>query len=101
MGQLFPYQFAPLKPKGFVSTSITTGAVIELTPPPAVKGALVQAIGGNINWTDDGTDPTNAVGGGMSLTAGAEPSWYGSADLAALKFIAVGATTHLLVSYYG
>ncbi len=101
MGQIFPYQFAPLRPLGFVSVAITSGAVIELAPPVGTKGALVQAIGGNINWTDDGTDPTNAVGGGMSLTAGAEPSWFGAAALSPMKLIAVGSATHLLVSYYG
>lgn len=101
MGQLFPYQFAPLKPKGFTGEAVASDAVTVFDVPEGTKGALVQATGGNINWTDDGVDPTNAVGGGMLLVSNAEPSWFGNADLAALKFIAVGSDTFLLVSYYG
>lgn len=101
MGQLFPYSFASLRPLGLVSVAVATTAVTTLSPPLGATGALIQATGGNINWRDDGTPPTNAAGGGMVLAANAEPQWYGVADLAALKFIAVGTTTFLLVSFYG
>jgi len=101
MGQLFPYQFAPLKPLGFDGNAITTSDAVTLSVPAGAQGALIQASGGNINWTDNGVDPTSAAGGGMVLTADAEPSWFPVGLLETLSFIAVGSSTFLLVSYYG
>lgn len=101
MGQIFPYSFAPLKPLGFASASVTTGAAVPLSPPAGAVGALIQATGGNINWRDDGVAPASTAGGGVVLVADAEPQWFLQADLAALQFIAVGSATLLLVSYYG
>lgn len=101
MGQLFPYSFTPYKPLGFGSEVVSTSTPAELTLPTDTRGALVQASGGVLHWTNDGTAPTSAAGGGMVIAADAEPQWFAANDLELLKFIAAAANTYLLVSFYG
>lgn len=98
MSNLFPGQFQPL---GFQSISVTNAAVSQLTVPEGTKFALVQAVTQDLNWRDDGVDPTNAAGGGMVIHIADEPvSFVG--NIASAKFISVNAAgSKLVASYYG
>ena len=103
MTSAFPGQFAPV-PSSFQSLAITNAAVTSLTLPTGVGGvpkyALFQVIGPNVNWRDDGVNPTNAVGGGMQLQGGAAPLGF-LGNLATAKFISTQAAgSTLLVAYY-
>ena len=60
------------------------------------RWALLQAVGQNIRWRDDGTDPTAAVG--MLLLVGNPLPYYG--DLKAIRFIETAASAELNVSVY-
>ena len=75
-----------------IPTTQTDGAVGQR---PAL--ALLQAETQNIRWRDDGTAPTAAIG--MLLIAGGDPYPF-DGDLSRIRFIEVGATAKLNVSYY-
>ena len=75
-----------------VPTANLTGSA-QATP----KLALLQAESQNIRWRDDGTAPTASIG--MILNAGADPYPF-DGDLSKIRFIQVGATATLNVSYY-
>ncbi len=60
------------------------------------RWALLQAVGQNIRWRDDGTDPTATVG--MLLLAGNPLPYYG--NLKAIRFIETVASAELNVSVY-
>jgi len=87
------------KPAGFVTIALATDNPSSIAPPAGCSGALIQASGGNVAWRDDGVAPTSGSGGGMLLIDGNDPSWF-SGDLTVIQFIAVGASTALLVAYY-
>jgi hypothetical protein len=80
-------------PLGFVQIPLS-GAAVGLSPPAGAAYALVSATGGNVNWRDDGTAPTTAVG--MPIIAGQAP--VALANLSTLQFIATSA--QLNVSFY-
>jgi len=58
--------------------------------------ALIQAVGQNVRWRDDGAAPTAAVG--MILHAGETFPYYG--DIKAIRFIETAASAELNVSVY-
>jgi len=58
--------------------------------------ALIQALGANVRWRDDGTDPTTTVG--MRLHAG-ETMFY-TGDLKTIKFIEETAGAEVNISVY-
>lgn len=99
MGQLFPGSFNAFRPVGFEAITLSTSSTSTLTVPAGATGVLVQATGGKVNWRDDGVAPTNVAGGGMVIAADAEPSWF-NGDLSVIEFIAQGASTFLLASFY-
>lgn len=59
--------------------------------------ALIQAVGADVTWRDDGTDPS--ANSGMVLVAGASP-WCYRGDFSKIRFIQTAATATLRV-YYG
>ncbi len=108
MSSLFPGQFAPI-PNSFQAISLTNSVAVALTLPTAPasqwsgggvpKYALIQVVGANVNWRDDGT-PTASVGGGMVVLGGADADGF-AGDLVNAKFISTsGSGSTLLVSYY-
>ena len=86
-------------PLGYQQISAATLATAQkLTIPTGATFAIVQAVGGNLVWRDDGTAPT-AAGVGMQLASGASLPVGG--DLATIQFIlATGQTGVLNASYY-
>jgi hypothetical protein len=81
-------------PKGYHQITTLTSAV-----PLQAKNArfaLIQAVGQNVRWRDDGTDPTSSVG--MILFAGQTLPYYG--DLKAIRLIETAASAELNVSVY-
>ena len=88
---------APLNPVGYEHIGTTTSAIGVTTATHATANvALIQAITADINWRDDGTDPTAAVSGGMLLAAGESFLYVG--DLNAIKFINATAASGALVN---
>lgn len=90
-------QFNPFgsTPLGFQAITDLSSA-IGLTPPAGASFALLNVVGQNIRWRDDGDDPTDSVG--MLLVVGDEFTYQG--DLSAIKFIEVASGAALNVSYY-
>ena len=85
---------ATTSPQGyFQSTSLSS--VVGLNAKNG-RWALIQAVGQNIRWRDDGTDPTDAVG--MLLLVGNPMPYYG--DLKTIRFIETAASAELNVSVY-
>ena len=81
-------------PQGyFQSTNLSTAIGLNAKNG---RWALLQAVGQNIRWRDDGTDPTAAVG--MLLLVGNPLPYYG--DLKAIRFIETAASAELNVSVY-
>jgi hypothetical protein len=64
--------------------------------PSGSAYAIIQAVGANVRWTDDGTVPTASFG--MQLQAGKELPYDG--DLTVLKFIEEAASAQINVSFY-
>lgn len=64
--------------------------------PDNTAVALIQPVGQNVRWTDDGTVPTATVG--MLLQDGAILQYSGI--LKNLKFIQVAASAQLNITYY-
>jgi hypothetical protein len=101
---VLPGQYKPV-PGSFESIPVTDSAVVSLNPPALAKVVLIQVLNDDVNWRDDGTDPTNAPGGGMILhvegtTNGFLTSFTG--DLKQLRFIStVDTGSVILATYYG
>lgn len=76
----------------------------QLTGMASAKGirarngrvALIQCLGQNVRWRDDGTDPTTTVG--MRLHAG-ETMWF-TGDLRSFRVIEEAAGAELNISVY-
>lgn len=81
---------------GRQTLSVTTGAVVTLTPPAGAVAALIQADGSSISITLDGTAPTATVGGRIDDGV----FYYVDTSLANVKLIARTATTNVQVSYF-
>ena len=93
---------ATRKPLGYVQTADLSTAV-NLSPPANARTAVVQAIGNDVSWRDDGTAAANTAAGtagGMLLAAG--DSFYYTGDLEKISLIeAVAASTaYANISYY-
>ena len=86
----------PLGYQQFAAGSLATAQ--PLTVPAGANSALVEAEAQGVRWRDDGTAPTATVG--MPIPSGGSTTFYGAAELAALKFIAASAGAILNVSYY-
>lgn len=89
---MFALRCAPL---GFESITDLSGAA-GLTVPAGANLALIDAVGQNVRWRDDGTAPTTTVG---MLLLKDTPFEY-SGDLSAIQFIEVTSGADLNVSYY-
>ena len=90
------------KPLGYAQTADLSTAV-NLSPPANARTAIIQAIGNDVSWRDDGTAASATAGGtagGMLLAAG--DSFYYTGDLEKISLIeAVSASTaYVNVSYY-
>jgi hypothetical protein len=104
MTTAFPGQLSPI-PTSFQAIALTSSAAQGLTLVKNAGGvypryALLQVMGVNVNWRDDGVAPTNTIGGGMVLLAGGPPiGFLGNLSTAMFISVAAGGST-LLVSYY-
>jgi len=81
-------------PKGYHQITDVSAAVGIFAQ--AARWALIQAVGQNVRWRDDGTDPTTTVG--MILYAGQTLRYNG--DVRMVKFIEVAASAELNVALY-
>ena len=94
---------ANLRPVGYQQTDDLSTANAGVSVPAEARVALVQAIGNDISWRDDGTAASaTAAGtdGGMLLASGNDFLYVG--DLSKLSLIeAVAASTaYANISYY-
>lgn len=84
----------------YISSLATVKA---LTVPAGATAAVINVVGGLVNYRDDGVDPTNAAsgaGGGMELLPTTNFNY--NINLANIRFIQqTGFTAKLNVSYYG
>jgi len=94
---------ATRKPGGFGSSSAIAAAsnlpalgVTSADGSDRQRVALIQAEGADLYWRDDGTDPVDAVGGGMKIVSDATFLYVG--DITAVRVIGTGTIN---VSYYG
>ena len=84
-------------PKGYQQlTSITSST--GLTVPSGATYCVVVVEANGVRYRDDGTAPTASVG--MPLAVGQSVSFYGTTELAAVKFIQQASGAILNVSYY-
>lgn len=81
---------------GRQTLSVTTGAVVSLTPPAGAVAAMIQADGSAVSMTLDGSNPTATVGtridDGVIL--------HIDSALTAVRLIARSATTNVQVAYF-
>jgi hypothetical protein len=80
--------------KQMLSPTVSTSVV--LTPPSGAAWALIQPIGADVRWWDDGSTPT--VSQGFLLVSAAYLECTG--DLKEFRAIAASGTPTLNVSYY-
>ena len=66
-----------------IATASATG--LTAATHQGARIAIIQALTADVNWRDDGTDPTAAATGGMYLAAGESFLYVGY--LSKLKFI--------------
>lgn len=83
------------RPLGYQQLTVSSTAV-TLTVPEGARLALISCEDDAVRWRDDGTNPTAAVG--MGLTSGKELSYSG--NLAAITFIRQTTDAELNISYY-
>lgn len=69
-------------------TGITSGTAVAVTVPARTGRLSIQAEGGNLRWTSDGTSPTSSVG--TIIYAGDTAKF--TASLAAIELIATSTT---------
>ena len=77
-------------------TAMVTAQALPNIPPDS-KGVLMQALGGNIRYTIDGTTATAAIG--FRLAVGAEPTFY-RGDLSLISVIEESTSADLQVAYF-
>jgi hypothetical protein len=77
---------------------LTTAAAVGLTTAThaGARVAIIQAITADVNWRDDGTDPTAAASGGMLLATG--ESFLYTGQLSRIKFINTAAASGAVVN---
>lgn len=88
-----------IKPCGLQQIVAATLANAQTLTPPAVDRAnicVIQAEGGALRYTDDGTVPTATVG--MVINSGETMAYQG--DLTAVKLIRKDATASANINYY-
>lgn len=91
------------RPLGQAQTADLSTAAAAPSIPSNARVAIIQAIGNDVSWRDDGTTATNSSGGsfgGMILPAGTS-MWY-TGQIEKLSFIeAVSTSTaYINISYY-
>lgn len=104
-GSMFAGQFSPI-PASFQSIAVTNGAAVgfNMPIPSGPKGypkyVLVQVLGANVNWRDDGTVPANNAGGGMFINAGDDPVGF-AGNIFTAQFISIsGNGSIIMASFY-
>lgn len=80
--------------KQMLSPTISTA--VTLTPPQGASWALLQPLGANIRWWDDGSTPT--VSQGFQLVAGVYFEFTG--DLKKFSAVAESGTPTLNATFY-
>ena len=89
-------------PNGFCTLSSMSGSTLLSTCaggiPSGTNYAVICAKAQAVNWRDDGTAPTAADGGGMTLPAGSCMPYNG--NFTALRFIQLSGGAVLQVSFY-
>lgn len=80
--------------KEMLSPTIST--TVTLTPPKGASFALMQPLGADVRWWDDGSTPT--VSQGFVMVSGALYTYAG--DLKTFRAIAASGTPTLSVNYY-
>jgi len=102
-GSMFPGNFSPI-PGSFQAITVNNTVPQALTVGAGVGGnakyAIMQVLGANVNWRDDGTDPTAAVGGGMFVNAGDDPVGFAGNLFTSLFISTAPGGSTILVSYY-
>ncbi len=97
MGEQLQYMVeGKIEPKGYEQIPTLT-LVQPLKVPTGARVALLQAVGQNIRWLDNGFNPTAVLG--MQLVPGEDKVYTG--DLARLRFIEEAASAELNVTYQG
>lgn len=90
------------KPLGYVQTADLSSAA-NLSPPAGARTAIIQAIGNDVAWRDDGTDAAHTAAGtagGMLLAAGDSFYYTGSLENISLIEAVDASTAYCNVSYY-
>lgn len=87
---------APRSCVGRQTLSVTTGAVVTLTPPVGAVAAMIQADGSAVSVTLEGTTPTATIGSRIDDGV----FYYVDTALASVKLIARTATTNVQVAYF-
>lgn len=86
---------------GMFTVAVAGTAVALPSIPVGAELALVNVEDANVNWRDDGTNPTTGNTGGHRLLNGSQQK-FDQVGLAAMRFIRRGAagTANLVVTYY-
>lgn len=86
---------------GMFTVNVAGSAVALPSLPGGAELALVNIENGNVNWRDDGTNPTTSNTGGHRLLNGSQQK-FDQASLSAVRFIRRGAigSADLVVTYY-
>ena len=95
-GNPIPVSAAPRLCVGRQTLSVTAGAVATLTVPAGAVAAMIQADGGAVSVTLDGTAPTSSIGSRIDDGT----FYYVDTALASVKLISRGATTNVQVVYF-
>ncbi len=97
MGDQLQYMVeGKLEPNGYQQITTLTSAQ-SLKVPKGARVALLQAVGQNIRWLDNGFNPTASLG--AQLVPGKDKLYTG--DLARIRFIEETASAELNVTYRG
>jgi hypothetical protein len=95
--QSMPVRFTAQTPLGYQQmTSITAATALPSIPASATM-ATITVEAQAVRYRDDGVNPTASVG--VLLPVGTVQTFYGAAELAALKFIAATSGAILNVAY--
>ena len=89
-------------PVGYEQTADLSAAT-GLTIPANARVAIIQAIGDDVAWRDDGTDAAHTAAGtagGMLLAAGESFLYVGSLEQLSLIEAVDAATAYCNISYY-
>lgn len=99
MTRLILLELGDFDPIGF-QTIADVSTATGLTVPDTATKALIQVLGANANWRDDGTSPTKGAGGGFQLAV--QDSMLYVSDLSAIEFIEATdtETSRINIVYY-